>query len=278
MKLTKGKLSKILNKKKQSHKKKNHKRKSHKRNTFRNSKRINLANKTLKNFKIGGDPDEVSTNVDQIVPSVVEDDSDNKETLVSEEIVTPAEEIVTPAEEIVTPAEEIVTPAEEIVTPAEEIVTPAEEIVTPAEETVTQAEEIVTPPEEIVTPGEEINQAQELADAEAAEATKKAQELADAEADSKVQEVATPVSETSTEIPSNEIITDEVNKSINILADLVASKIAAKIQGNSSSPDVQNGFKSVDNIANVLGSSKGGSKYKTKRFRLTKKRKTRRSK
>ena len=69
---------------------------------------------------------------------------------------------------------------------------------------------------------------------------------------------------------------DEISKSINTLADLLASKIAAKIQGNSTG--MQNGFKSVENVANVLGSSGGGSKYKSKRFRLTKKRKTQRSK
>ena len=53
MKLTKGKLSKLFKKNKQSHKKRNNKKKNHKRNTFRNNKKINLANKTLKNLKIG---------------------------------------------------------------------------------------------------------------------------------------------------------------------------------------------------------------------------------
>ena len=41
---------------------------------------------------------------------------------------------------------------------------------------------------------------------------------------------------------------------------------------------MQNGFKSVDSMANTLGASSGGSKYKTKRLKLTKKRKTRKSK
>ena len=50
MKLTKGKLSKLFNKKKQSHKKIKNK-KSKKNNTFRKNKNINLANKTLKNLK-----------------------------------------------------------------------------------------------------------------------------------------------------------------------------------------------------------------------------------
>ena len=59
MKLTKGKLSKLFNKKKQSHKKKKNTKKNKKTNTFRRNKRTNLANKTLKKIKIGGDPDEI---------------------------------------------------------------------------------------------------------------------------------------------------------------------------------------------------------------------------
>ena len=48
MKLTKGKLSKLFNKKKQSHKKKKNHKKNKKSNTFRRNKRTNLANKTLR--------------------------------------------------------------------------------------------------------------------------------------------------------------------------------------------------------------------------------------
>ena len=61
-----------------------------------------------------------------------------------------------------------------------------------------------------------------------------------------------------------------------MLTNFIAEKVALKIQGNPSSADIQDGFKSIDNVANVFGSS-GGSKYKTKKFRLTKKRKTRKS-
>ena len=77
--------------------------------------------------------------------------------------------------------------------------------------------------------------------------------------------------------PEKEIISDEINKSINVIADLIASKVASKLQGTSNSVDIQNGFKSVDNVANVFGSS-GGSKHKTKKNMLTKNQKTRRAK
>jgi len=96
MKLTKGKLSKLFKKNKQSHKKRNNKKKHHKRNTFRNNKKINLANKTLKNLKIGGtNPDEpevtslspseevnnvIDTNSDIPVAPLIKEDTSNQDT------------------------------------------------------------------------------------------------------------------------------------------------------------------------------------------------------
>ena len=53
MKLTKGKLSKLFNKKKQSHKRAKNK-KNNKNNSFRKNAHLNLANKTLKNNQSGG--------------------------------------------------------------------------------------------------------------------------------------------------------------------------------------------------------------------------------
>jgi hypothetical protein len=61
MKLTKGKISKLYNKKKQTLKKFKTKKSSYKRKTFRDRKQFNLAKKTLKhlNYKkfIGGNID-----------------------------------------------------------------------------------------------------------------------------------------------------------------------------------------------------------------------------
>ena len=94
MKLTKGKLSKLFNKKKQSHKKKG-KKKGNKRNTFRKNKRFNLANKTLKNLKGGineindGEIEMTTINNDNIVPNIVQDDSDIKEPLLNDESTLP---------------------------------------------------------------------------------------------------------------------------------------------------------------------------------------------
>jgi hypothetical protein len=80
MKLTKGKISKLYNKKNQSFKKKiNKKRSTSKRKTFRKNKKLNLAKKTLRNFygkKRGGqepmeDPKVVDTpvNAEEVITS-----------------------------------------------------------------------------------------------------------------------------------------------------------------------------------------------------------------
>ena len=55
MKLTKGKISKLYNKKRQSFKRPKKKKLSSKIRTFRNKKYLNLARKTLKHYKhVGG--------------------------------------------------------------------------------------------------------------------------------------------------------------------------------------------------------------------------------
>ena len=55
MKLTKGKISKLYNKKRQSFKRPKRRKISNKIRTFRNKKYLNLARKTLKHYKhIGG--------------------------------------------------------------------------------------------------------------------------------------------------------------------------------------------------------------------------------
>ncbi len=55
MKLTKGRISKILNKRKQTLKKHKNKRKTHVGKTFRKNTHINLYNSTLKNYTKGGE-------------------------------------------------------------------------------------------------------------------------------------------------------------------------------------------------------------------------------
>ena len=120
MKLTKGKISKLYNKKRQSFKKNiNKKRSASKRKTFRKNKKFNLAKKTLRRYnskKRGGEGPNEDPKVENepvVSESVVTPDpsAPAAETVVSEEVVAPAAETVT--EEVVAPAAETVT--EEVV-------------------------------------------------------------------------------------------------------------------------------------------------------------------
>ena len=77
MKLTKGKISKLYNQKKQSLKKKvNKKKSSSKSRTFRKKRRINLARKSLKRFNYkkykGGEQEGVSKVEEPIINSDIE--------------------------------------------------------------------------------------------------------------------------------------------------------------------------------------------------------------
>jgi len=78
MKLTKGKLSKIYNKKKQSMRKfKSKAKKSRRRKTFRKRKHLNLNRKTLKHFKHGGigpqNPENALVHANDIIKTLVPD-------------------------------------------------------------------------------------------------------------------------------------------------------------------------------------------------------------
>ncbi len=119
MKLTKGKISKLYNKKRQSLKKKNNKRKTSSKNkTFRKKRNIHLARKSLKNFHYkkqrGGEDDETTTpkaeedsnsvreNTNQPLPENSNNDissnEDSSPAVIPGEINTPIEETVTQVE------------------------------------------------------------------------------------------------------------------------------------------------------------------------------------
>jgi hypothetical protein len=128
MKLTKGKISKLYNKKRQSLKKKNNKRKTSSKNmTFRKKRNIHLARKSLKNFhykkqsggedgyenlsqetmpKAEGEEDSNSVRENMNQP-LLEDSSpeDSSPAVIQEEIKTPIEETVT---QLDTPNEETI--------------------------------------------------------------------------------------------------------------------------------------------------------------------------
>ena len=71
--------------------------------------------------------------------------------------------------------------------------------------------------------------------------------------------------------------TNNIEGAIDTITDVIADKVAEKIQQQqtSSSDSIQNGFDSINIEANKMASSGGGNKRKTRKFKLTKKHKTR---
>jgi hypothetical protein len=109
MKLTKGKITKLYNKKRQSLKKKNNKRKTSSKNkTFRKKRNIHLARKSLKNFHYkkqrGGEDGETTT-------PKTEEDSDSVKENMNQQLLEDSSPVVIQGE-INTPIEETVTQVE----------------------------------------------------------------------------------------------------------------------------------------------------------------------
>ena len=149
MKLTKGKISKLYNKNKQTLKKKANKRKtSNKSKTFRRKQKINLARKTLKRFHYkkqkGGEiipPKEVTTKDDADVDIV---SSENVATPIEKSVVQPVEEsVVSEAKPVVSETEPVEKPVVSETEPVEKpVVSETEPVVQPV---VSEAEPVVQP-------------------------------------------------------------------------------------------------------------------------------------
>ena len=105
MKLTKGKISKLYNKKRQSFKKPKRRKLSNKRRTFRNKKHLNLARKTLKR-KGGGERDNVITPTEELPVTTTQENIDT--TTEELPVTTTQENVDTPTEEnLITPTEDL---------------------------------------------------------------------------------------------------------------------------------------------------------------------------
>jgi hypothetical protein len=307
MKLTKGKLSKLFNKKKQSHKKKKNHKKNKKSNTFRRNKRSNLANKTLKKIKIGGGDEGASINSDEIVPSVVQDDSDS---------ITPTSKITEAPSDLVETSDDVESgnPPSELVETSGDV-----ESGNPPSDLVETSGDVESgnPPSDLVeTSGDTTNNDENTDDYDteqdddddenfwkteselsannqvtsvANETTQPITHVADDDADS--------VSESNDEddnddkfwkseselnkINKNKLFSNiNINKETPEQTDQKVASVLADYLGTkySNASGTQNGFDSVNNVSNIMGASTAGGKHKTKKKRLTKKQKTRRAK
>lgn len=311
MKLTKGKISKIFNKKKQSLKKikKNKKTKSIIK-TFRKKRNINLANKTIKKLKYtkhkGGDINEnedlntpkneetivsptlqnVNEDEDAEFPIVNQDenviDVNNDEIFdegqpnlqESSDMEPSSSQELQPFDEEESPSEEQVVATEEVPEPIPDIKSEQEE---PSEEQFVATEEEpsieqeVPSEEQFVAPEEEPDVEQEVP-----------QEVVTPEEEpvepvEVPQEVVVPEEEQTVEeektISNNREERKNLSESINNVVEYISDKIAEKVSNNLSLQPSEKQQNGFNAIENAAKSivSTGGNKNKTRKFRLNRK-------
>jgi len=250
MKLTKGKLSKIQNKKKQSLKRYKKGRKTHKSKTFRKRKHLNLHNTSLKKYKGGdGETTEAKPAAGEVEP------------IQQEPLTQPSEEAAQPLQE------ETVQPLEE------ETAQPLkEETVKPLkEESLTTPEDAASQEPISSNPGEGPGSHQELPPPVSEEGSTES-EIAtnnsdDAVAGSGAESVAGSDAGSSEEAQSEQIVTSVENQpsiaaeSLDNLIDYISDKIAKKLKQSSSfgygsdSGLNKDSFNSVANVNESLAES-----------------------
>jgi len=262
MKLTKGKISKLYNKKKQTMKKKANKRKSSKKNrTFRRKQKVNLARKSLKRLRYkklsGGRDDVPKTDEDLgIFPDVVTEEANVTGPVVDAVTgsnVPPTEGLnAAPIEDLnAAPTEDLnAAPIEDLnAIPNEDLnAVPTEE---DANVPITEDVNIEPTDEDANVPTNEEN-----VDVEPTDADLLAQENA-----------AQEYNETNTEKPSIETkFTD--------LVETIANETAKKIEEKLTDTE-QNPADAVMGVANRFGNetaaAAGGKKRRSRKFRLLKK-------
>jgi len=306
MNLTKGKISKLYSKKKQSLKRNKNKRgHSGKSKTFRKNRRINLARKSLKRFhfkanKGGGLNDENGTVNDNELPKEqldnkkidenIENGTSNDDTkaepsqVIGSAFTSPPE---TPAFaessssgdqapfETTTPppiVEETPPPVEE--TPSAPIVdesSPSVDVTPPAVDVTPPAVDVTPPAVDVTPPAVEETPPTVEETPPTVEETPPAPSV-----DPVVEETpAPPVNEsTNNEDPK---LASAINEVVELITEKVTKRVSEEVNANSSDA-AQNGFKEIDDTARIMGSSGGGKKSKTKKSRKNKTRRKNKTK
>ena len=305
MKLTKGKIRKLYNKRNQTLKKYKNKKTSYEKKTFRNKKQLNLARKTLKRFayeKPRGGANEVAPKdkskgffsflgrkakpIDPTKSTTLENAKPQAQ--VTEDIKTPAADIaittttdqpittdtpvtpVTPVavEPAITTTDQPITTDQPAITTTDQpaITTTDQPAVTTDQPAVTTDQPTTDQP--AVTESVSITTDQPITDQPAI--TESVSTTTDQPPTTAVEPT---VKEDTKNIPSSEIpsseITNSLSKVTNYFANVIADKVSQNISAINTKDKLQDGFVSVNKAAEKMASS-GGKKYKkTKRFRLT---------
>jgi hypothetical protein len=296
MNLTKGKISKLYSKKKQSLKR-NKRGHSGKSKTFRKNRRVNLARKSLKRLhfkenKGGGVndnelPKETTDNkeVDDYVANIASNDDTKAEPspVIGSPFKSPPETSTEPSFE--SPEFGDTTPSESSSavdeTPSAPDVTPPTVDETPAVNTAldeSTVEETTAPPAADETPSVEETTPSPSVDPTVEETplAPTVDETPAVEETPSVEETTNPaVESTNNEDPE---LTSAINNVVSLITEKVTKKVSEEVNANSVDA-AQNGFKEIDETARIMGSSGGGKKSKpnkSRKFKLTRKNKTRR--
>jgi hypothetical protein len=280
MKLTKGKISKLFNKKKQSIKRiKKHKQHYNKK-TFRNKKIVNLARKSLKNlhykkYKGGGDPKDgksVSTAQTPIIDTTPiintanqNPEEEGKQTTVAPQVAENQASVVDETPIIDTTKKPEEEGKQTSVAPEEEgkqtsVAPPVAENQAPEEEG-NQANQVV----ENQAPEVVENQAPEVAENQAPEEegkqTSVAPQVVENQANQAAENQLVENQVAANQVAANQALENQdINSSIKNIVSYMVDEITNKVMQNMAGEKPQNGFDAVNKAAETFGNSASDNK------------------
>ena len=301
MKLTKGKISKLYNKKKQSLKKVNKRNGSNKskNKTFRRKRHINLARRSLKRIhyrKQRGGEEELpkddlnkNTNEGLFMPETIV--TETRDTVVpetSETVVPETTDVVLPetTTDVVVPetTTDVVLPeTTETVLPetSETVVVPetTRDVVVPETTTDVVVPETTT---DVVLPETttDVVLPETITDVVLPETTLVPETST---TDSPLAGTQAVSIENNVPIDQQDIVKDKVKDALNAVADYISDKVSenisknvedAQITKNTPEVNIQNGFDSVNKAVETISSTGGSKKRKTRKFRIQKPKKS----
>ncbi len=297
MKLTKGKISKLYNKKKQTLKRKTNKGKgSNKNKTFRRKRHINLARKSLKRIHYrkqkGGEEEMPKDNTNNATTDVVIPETPNEDLIIPDNTSTDLVISETPNEDVVIPdntstdvavsetsSEDVVlpeTPGEDLIVPdsnTTDVVlpeTPSEDLIVPDSNTTdvvlpeTPSEDLIVPEttsEDVVVPETPIEDVI----------------VPETEISSPLAGTPAVLIENNKPIDQEDVVKDKVKDALNAVVDYISDKVSEKVSPNGkiyTEGNIQNGFDSVNIAAEKMALSGGSKKRKTRKFRIQKQKRT----
>ena len=325
MKLTKGKISKLYNKKKQSFKKKVNKKKVSNRNkTFRKKRNIHLARKSLKRFHYkkqrGGVKDgeeEGMPKVDEVSTSVTENtnqpssetlnqSTENVDPIVDSSATSMATENVEPIVDSSATSMEtnnVETPIDfsAVSSEANNVETPVDfSAVSSEPENVDNSldsssvsletnDDIPMEDDDISLSTKTLNITEPVDTTEIEEekpfkpidfsntTIKTENEFKPIEVSSKSLEPSDDLTSIqSNKVPSKQELMNSLSNVVDYITDAVAEKVSVSVTSTQSGENQQNGFDSVNAAAEMMAKS-GGKRRKTRKFKLSKKNKTKKA-